>query len=289
MKQRKVFISIAAFSLAVGAMASPYYSVQGSGGSALPDTILSPSGPMFGGSMGYNIDALSAAHDPNLVITGFEFSVDYGTAGDPGTATFNEAAANDEGADVYYSDGMGGNTLVWDGNGIAAGANPSAPSLNLLEPGDDLDAWENDSLIMGESRIFYSVDTYGMGAEIYTGIAGDNFDATPTTYATKGQLGLGPSENIDALVVFDDGDGVFNNTDYVLFSLGRNAFKAPGSDILKVSAATPGSTESYLWNTAFSVEMWENIDAFDVVPEPSSIGLIAIGALSLYRRKRRRR
>ncbi|MEO1088786.1 MAG: hypothetical protein AAFY88_31535, partial [Acidobacteriota bacterium] len=226
------------------------------------------------------------------------FSVDEFAVGVPSGApdVRSEGAApagnQEASADIYASTALPamcqgaaivGNTGFADGNGLVPFA---APGLSLIEPnppttggaadpGDNLDALTCSS---STGRIFFSLDAswpdplegaagvhsgtalangVSPGAVLVAG-AGGGF----SVYATAFQLGLVPADDIDALVVHENGNGVYDpsdapfdwmngQTDMVLFSVKRdspligtldalNAMPIEDGDILTVTSTGPG-------------------------------------------------
>jgi len=145
--------------------------------------------------------------------------------------------------------GLGGNTGIFDGNG---GATPfAAPGLNLIEPnpptpfatdaGDNLDAWDIDTpppaVIPGTAftiPVYFSLDAsfadplegppFNTGTALANGgfVGGDVLVSTivggaPALYASAASIGLDTmgtdTDDLDALVLWDNGDGVYQPTD----------------------------------------------------------------------------
>jgi len=211
----------------------------------------------------------------------------------------------DHPADIYNSIGTGGNTLLWDGDGVA---NPGlAAPLGLAEPvpgGDDVDGWDN-RLGPGPA-IFFSLDLATaplvgfFGADVLLSPAAPAYDLAAVPYAPAPMLGLdmlGPgTDDLDALVVFDHSGapGVFDGADYILFSL------TPGSPSLGLGSGTPyagfgaediliavvGGGGMFLPGAALGLAPGDNLDALDVIPEPSVGLLMLAGGAGLYIRKR---
>jgi hypothetical protein len=248
----------------------------------------------------------------------------------------------------------GVNTGLFDGNG---GFTPfAAPGLNLREPtnptvgqpdaGDNLDAWDLDQSVPAPVqgtvyplRVYFSLDTHfvdpleapqaiNTGSAIINGfVGGDVLVSTvngnpPTVYATALQLGLdqaGPdSDDLDALVLWDDGNGIYNPTagpyswaggatDMLLFSVRRNSavigqidsllgLPIEEGDIL-VPTGNPGQVPGIFVpaealglatfrtnGTAGTFQGFgDDLDALDVqqrvVPEPATCGLVLIACL----------
>ena len=110
-------------------------------------------------------------------------------------------------------------------------------------------------------------------------------------------LGLGPADDLDALVVFEAGTlPSFGPGDSLLFSLapGSATFTTIGSPYFGGSAATIYSYTSggppgvvHAAPASLGLAASDNVDALDVVPEPSTVLLASFGLLAVlvYRRK----
>jgi hypothetical protein len=245
---------------------------------------------------------------------------------------------------------FGANTGIWDGNG---GLTPfAAPGLNAREPhpavaglpdtGDNVDAWEADAA--PGYPVYFSLDASfadvleggvappNSGTAMANGFVGGDVLVTttpggpPAVYAPAGLLGLSPLipdvDDLDALVLWDDGDAVYQpttgpyswlaGTDMLLFSVRRDsavigtpdaifgALIAPG-DILVPFLTTGGFfapgimiPAELLGLTAFRSfpgVVGDDLDALDVraIPEPSALSLLATGGLVLSVTSRCRR
>lgn len=294
------------------------FSVTAGGPTPAPgDDILNP-GPApvlvgagaFPVSPSMEVDGFSWGHNTDFNVAAYQFSVDRFAIGAAATAVASEAAGGGAGpidhpADIYNSFGAGGNTLLWDGNGVA---NPGiAPSLTLVEPaGDNVDGWDNRP--GPASLIYYSLDSAtagfggGVGADVFVSASIPGYDVppTPVPYAPAVALGLDTlgagSDDIDALVVFDHSGtpGVFDAADYILFSL------TPGSASLAAASGTPyagllpgdvltatasGGAGLFAPGVALGLAPGDNMDALDVIPEPSVVILMAVGGIGLYIRR----
>jgi hypothetical protein len=177
-------------------------------------------------------------------------------------------ASNEASADIYVGLGIGagpfpppppagvlGNTGVWDGNGIlpfpAPGLgliepNPPTPGF-LPDPGDNLDAL--DMHAYPGTGIYFSLDAAWVDplelppANSGTALAnaflpGDILftpgGGLPVVFAPSAVLGLGPKDDLDALLLWENGTGVYEPsvvpydwvggaTDMVLFSVRRGS------------------------------------------------------------------
>jgi len=195
----------------------------------------------------------------------------------------------------------GTNIGLFDGNGTAPFA---APGLNLVEPnapsagalpdvGDNLDAWDVDTHVSAPGdppaaltpAVYYSLDAAfpdplevapaNSGTAPSNGVSGADIlvsttvGAPPAVYAAAALLGLMTSQDdVDALVLWETGDGVYqpttgpyswlppagggSGTDMLLYSVRRGSFAvgmpdaifgAPieEGDILVPVETTPGS------------------------------------------------
>jgi hypothetical protein len=148
------FLSLGA-ALAAAQVQAQSYSVNASGytaasvviggGGASPDDIffLTPGAPpvlpipsigFLGAGPAIEVDALSygrpISHFSSTAPV--HFSVDFAAISSVGTATgieFSNPAGSEASSDVFTSSYGGTNSLVYDGNGVATGANPAVPGL----------------------------------------------------------------------------------------------------------------------------------------------------------------
>ena len=217
------------------------------------------------------IDALSYGRDalvsqlggPSILFSVDEFAAGIVGAPAPPNVTSEGVAGNQEAsADVFSRLAMPplpigpgpvfGNTGIIDGNGVAPffapGSTliePNPPSLGLVpDVGDNLDALGCNVRF---NRVYFSLDAAYLdpleGAPVNSGTAAANGFApgdillstpggTPVVWASHTALGLGPQDDIDALILQDNGNGVFDppaaafdwmsgGADMVLFSVRR--------------------------------------------------------------------
>lgn len=151
--------------------------------------------------------------------------------------------------------------------------------------------------------MLYSLAAGGLGAGPF--VPGDVVNgATGLLYAPSFALGLDSlglgSDDLDALIVQDIGPipGIYEpGLDFLAFSL------APGSLTLPlIAGATPGGGDLlmpvpgglpaiFIPAVAFGLTPGDNLDAIDVVPEPSTVALAVVGLilLAVYRVGRGRR
>jgi hypothetical protein len=207
----------------------------------------------------YEVDALSFGADRGRR---FYFSVDEHATGNPLAPTCDvavEAAIDEASGDVFRFNGVfrasgtstiPGASLAIDGNGSGG-----YPGIGVIEPNPSdavvPDAGDNlDALSMGVGaaevggRVFFSLDgsqndPYESGtrpnydsAGVHHGLSGADvlvLDGTGlNVYASFGDLGLVDSDDVDALILKDDGDGIFDQGsgggeggDKIFFSIRR--------------------------------------------------------------------
>jgi hypothetical protein len=315
-----------AITTGLGAAPDEIYVEPGPG----PTPVLPPAPLLIPGSGGaVELDALSFGRMPSSFTSGATayFSVDRGTSAVAGSAIAIEfgAGLSEQSSDVYSSGYTGTNALFRDGDGLASGTNPAVPGLGVAEPISfpppgappptllgDVDAIDlRGSIAAPPTVVFSSLSTTSASG---AGFSGADILLGGVVYASAALLGVSVLDDIDALVVFDDGDGIFlPGTDIVLFSL------APGSpslgsidpvtgllaitegDILIDDAsaiallASPGGSAAIL-HTAESLGLLTirsgslangNLNALDVIPEPTTSVLLGLGLAGLASRRRR--
>jgi hypothetical protein len=229
-----------------------------------------------------------------------------------------------------------GNTGVVDGNGLPSVTGFVYPGVGLIEPnpagpgpdrGDNLDAVDmNTTLRDVNGLIFFSLDsdfadprelTYPpinsgtapgngfVGGDVLVSSAG----GVPAVYASAAALGLdliaGPdSDDLDALILLDDGDGVYTpGVDQILFSVRRGSAVIGTPDSLwgaLIEAGdilVPGGPSTVpgifipaealgLGTSRIHANVIDDLDALDRVPEPATLALLAVGGLAVMRRRR---
>jgi len=220
--------------------------------------------------------------------TGLAGCPDDPASGGSGTCTFSRGRVTGQ-DDVDAMAGTGVD-MTAPGTAFYFSVSTSSPSLGPL----------SQPAAPSGANIFYNADPL-------SGIS------TTTVYATSSNLGLVASDDIDALIVFDDdADGVFDGTDTVLFSLvpdsaslstitGASVFGS-GADIFRV---VPGGdptlyTAASHFGLADQAGTLDNIDGLDFflcddalgcasqhgiragnIPAASTWGLVILTALVL--------
>jgi hypothetical protein len=206
-----------------------------------------------------------------------QFSVDRSSRGRAGSAVRAEADCSpaQAHADVFESALDGKNAQDLDGDGVAC-ANNAGYGLGLTESS------QSDTLAALDRAPCETVDLNCDGAPeraIYLTLApgsptlallgatsadilASGADFVPGVWAAGGaDLGLQAGDVIDALCLFEDGDGVYGQGDRLLFSLAR------GSPTLTVQGASPADLlvpappRVAVLAAALGLEATDNIDA----------------------------
>lgn len=255
-----------------------------------------------------DVDALSFGHffPVGHTVVGVEFSVAPGSVGVVGTAVFVESGGLDEPADIYTSGLAGFNGLAWDGDGVPSPGLPLFGSLGVIEPGSNVDAWDATppfGSLPGGPGIHFTVTAFDAAAHpVYTGTGATGsyiffsppvvgYSVMPALFATDAALGLLPLDDIDALVIVDDGIGGPTPGDAIYFSL------TPGSPTLAGLGASPadilvtsigGAPAVAFPASAVGLLATDDIDALDlfIIPEPASAAMMCLAASWVLRRRR---
>lgn len=202
-----------------------------------------------------DLAALSFGRDFNdMHLPAIQFSVRAGAAGRAGTAVAREASCNpgQANADVFETTLNGSNAQDLDGDGTACSTNTGF-GLGLFEPpaadeADELDALAQDPC----QAVDFDCDGIPDQSVMIVLAAGSPslafFGATPADILVTragelpeiwasgiDDLGLQSGDAIDALCAEEDGDGIFDAGDNILFSL------TPGSPSLAQFGAGPGA------------------------------------------------
>jgi hypothetical protein len=271
-------------------LAGSFSLVGGGASGGTPDDIYGPTFPglIIPGVGLFEVDAFTYGHT-NVTypsIPAFEFSVDPASIGAGGSAVAAEAGLGEAQSDVFASViGSGTNGLVFDGNGS------TGPPLGLIEPStDDVDGYDkNGGPVLG--FIWWSVDPPTTGIPPYLGLgfspgdifvapAGPGYSGAPVLYATALALGLTPADDIDGLVILEDGvavGGPLSAGDCVLFSLAPGSpFPASPADVLAFGPCIPMLPPGlYIAIPAplLGLLPTDNIDALAIPFTPTAVGL----------------
>lgn len=301
------------------------------------------------------LDALSFGADvpqgPVLVFSVDEHAIGSPWAW-PDVSTEGAAGATEASADVFLSSPapwlapppwmagpIVGNTNVMDGDGLASTSGSMPPGIGLVEPnppnfgipdvGDNLDALDDSQPTF---PVFFSLDAAfadplepgaNSGSAAANGFSGADVLVSPggstSVYAPAFILGLDlqgtDTDDLDALLLWDDGDLEFGPGDFLAFSVRRGSAVIGTADSLWGVPIEPGDVlvpsvlaglpagappaiaifaEAIGLATVRSglVNYGDDLDALDaVVPEPSSLSLLAglagFAALALWRRRSR--
>lgn len=242
-----------------------------------------------------------------------------------------------------------GNVGLVDGNGLPSLTPAVYPGTGLIEPnpptvgvvpdpGDNLDALDMDSVLGAAGLVYFSLDSgfadplepgtlANLGTALINGfVGGDVLVSAPggpaILYAPSFALGLGAGDfnDLDALVLAENGDGVYTPSlipydwnlpgsiiDMLLFSVRRGSaiigaidpvcgVPISEGDILTTTGGLPGifiaaerlglATVRSGAPTFFGFN--DDLDALDMTPEPGTLALLGIAALSLVATRNRR-
>ncbi len=181
------------------------------------------------------------------------FSVAAGSSGKAGSAVRGEAGCTpaEAASDVFLSGLDGKNTQALDGNGKACGSR-SGYGLGLSEgaAADHVDALVEDPCQYldpgcsgaGAGMAFFTLadgspSLLALGLK-ETEILVSGVDTAPLRWAEAAAFGLQSGDVIDALCVGENGNGVYDGGDLVLFSLAAGSptlavFGGSGADLLR--------------------------------------------------------
>ncbi len=226
--------------------------------------------------------------DPGLVALGFPFNVQ------------DQAGLNQQAADEFISlrrftrmgiqplvgTGVSNNNTQTRNQGDAGGIDFSAsPDTSPTEPNggaqDDVKSGAAETgalvgtgppppLFFTARRLSPSLLTLpgtGSGADIFvdfnTGAPGGQ-----NLYVSAAMLGLQPNDDIDALLIFESGDGKFNrNRDQILFSLARGSPSLEGmGSPAAIFTTTPGGLNVFASAADLGLAETDNIDMLEQVP-----------------------
>ncbi|MDH3402804.1 MAG: hypothetical protein OES32_08400 [Acidobacteriota bacterium] len=251
-----------------------------------------------------------------------------GRPGQPPPSVFSEGAFGfaEASADVYVvrtrpgpvpPSALGRNSGIFDGNGLppfgAPGINllePNPPTpLGLPDPGDTLDALDMDSPPM--HPVFFSLDYHipdlleippaNTGSAGFQGFVGGDVlltpapGAPPVPYAPAALLGLDFNggtpdvDDVDALVVWDDGDLLYNptvgpysweaGTDMVLYSVRRDSSIIGLVDVLVGAPIEEGDVLVPVFDVVDGIPMFDGVEGdFDpgIFASAESLGLATV-------------
>ncbi len=222
-----------------------------------------------------------------------EFSVGVRSQGAAGTAVRVEAscATPEPQADVFASNGDATNVQVFDGNGQACGSNAGlglglaeGASSDQLRDFDEYPCPVVDASCDGmpEQPVFYSLAAGSPSLSLVRAAPADILlsagGITPVVWAWgTADLGLAPGDVINALCIQENGNGIYDPGDRVMFTL------APGSPTLAArgfSAADvlmPGSPPGIFFRAAsLGLQPGDSITGMSCAFEVSQIYLPAI-------------
>ena len=277
------------FVTASSALATSFSISAGGVTPAPPDDILAPPvpSPILTG-VGVEVDAFSFGHlSVGLEdISALEFSVDSSSVGLGGTAVDTEATIFEAHADIFTSSLGGSNSLLFDGDGS------SDPTLGLTElvapTTDNVDGYDkNPGPSLGP--IWFLWDLSVFKATILTTPAGAGYSGAGMFFATPATLGLVDDDDIDALVVLEDGvglGGAMSAGDCILFSLAPGSpslltIPASPADILNAGSGCPGPV-IFATEASLGLAAGDNVDALAIPFTPTAVSLQAISSQPDY-------
>jgi hypothetical protein len=253
---------------------------------------------------GQNVDAVhfGLSISPSAIKT-YYFSLDYGSgdSGIPypeGSGTALASGTGTAPSNIYGSLANGTNFIAFPCSslGIVPYEAGNVDAFNLsgfVDPTSypaffSLDMGGNTDIDFDEDG---NTDITVNGADILHSTGDGTFDI----YISAMQLGLNDSDNLDALVQLSDGSWLFS-VDYESTGLeGTAVYNAEGTGRRPANIyQSYGDGTNSLWLSSEALGLpsgleWEwgvNLDALGVVPEPATIALLGLGALSLLSRKR---
>lgn len=219
---------------------------------------------------------------PPLVAAGVPYNVTDQAArghaaGDRFLSTLLFTTAGVESAARRAVDPIGHNTLANNhfnegGTGLDLTPEASAADYTLGEAEDEVDGTQQAASTVSSHRddstaVYFSVTSGSpfslSGAHIFYNA--DPGQAGTTMYASAGQLGLDPTDDdIDALVVFDlNGNGLFDGTDQVLFSLARGSASGAAVNVFTKTVGSP--RELFASPPMLGLGSEDNIDALQLL------------------------
>ncbi|MGE0480034.1 MAG: hypothetical protein AB7Q17_06130 [Phycisphaerae bacterium] len=266
------------------------------------------------------LDALSYGRDTG---SGFRFSVDewsHGVSGGAAPDVYSEGAVgNQEASADVFTYVAGGNSAYIDGDAIApfggvglGVAEPNPVNGNWQDIADNVDAMDLDTRSSDlAGPIYFSLDGLPAVNDPYeandnpagcwtscaaaNGVSGADIlrvaavGAPITVYASAAQLGLNSqTDDVDALALRDDGDGVFEpGIDVVYFSVRRGSaivgvfdpcsgLNIHEADILTLPCAGFGTPKVHVSHAALGLDVeFDELDALDTFVQ------IVVGDLNL--------
>ncbi|MCH8949542.1 MAG: hypothetical protein IIB87_04100 [Chloroflexi bacterium] len=238
-----------------------------------------------------DIDALSFGDGP--AATGStHFSVGPGAVGVAGSAVAAQSAcppakpglSPEPETDVFVASSNGSNSHILDGNGPVGACSPAFPlgliesiasraNLNALDRRDSA-AVDADADGVPERAVYFSLDAASPSLEAFGFSAADVLTtangAQPSVYASASALGLQQGDDIDALCLHDNGDGVYGGGDSITFSLTPDSptlgdISAGPGDLL-----TPGSPLTVVESAAaLGLAAGDDVNAASCAPAPA--------------------
>ncbi len=179
---------------------------------------------------------------------------------------------------------------------------PEINGHDTIEELDGLEVWGPQGKAGSDSdRYSISGDPFRLGGKwsVYAGPGDLPYIDSATLAAAIGlPTPFWSSFDLDALMLFDDGDLLFGNTpgDNIMFSI-RPLGPFDGGEVWEWNPMLDGPAAPFLfhgghlWDTAYPIATTfgvanENIDALEVLPEPTSLAFVSLIGMGLLRRRR---
>jgi autotransporter-associated beta strand protein len=202
-----------------------------------------------------NITSLAISGNGTLDLGNNHIIINYGSGADPLSSIASWIASG-----AYGS----GTTVTWTGTGITSSAAKANSASYGIGYADSADAGNPAGLASGQIEIMYTL----LGdANLDGKVNGSDFNLMATNFNQAVTAG------------WDKGDfnydGKVNGNDFVLLAANFNQFASQSAD----SSADAAALDDFAAANGISLAS---------VPEPASIGLLAVGALGLFTRRRRR-
>jgi len=146
---------------------------------------------------------------------------------------------------------------------------PSADEYLLSAFTDDIDALASASNIDSMLPLFFVTSDEKTDIFVKT-------EEGLSLFASKEMLGLNSKDGIDGLVVFDNGDNVFNCGDQILISLDRKSTSGKPADIYSITVDNKGRMHIEKFASAEDLGLdRDNVNALEVVNSNENYDLIS--------------
>jgi hypothetical protein len=206
-----------------------------------------------------------------------QFSVDSGSQGATGTAVRIEADCSppQPQADAFETSADGSSVQDLDGDGVACGSN-SGYGLGLTEgaTSDNIDAMERDPCLFvdlncdgtPENPIYLTLAPGSPSLDMIGATSADillvGVDYVPIVWAESADdLGLQGGDVIDALCIKENGNGVYDGADQVLFSLASGSPTLVSQSVSPATILRPSPPRPALAESELGLVVTDDLDA----------------------------